>query len=44
MKWLEENVCPWNETTFTAAADWGKLEVLKWLKDKDALGTCMPLK
>jgi hypothetical protein len=34
MKWLHEQGCPYNESTFSAAAFNGNLETLAWLKDR----------
>ena len=35
MKWLKENNCPWNESTFMYAAKNGNLENMKWLKENN---------
>ena len=34
MKWLKEQGCPWDESTFDYAAKNGNLENMKWLKEQ----------
>jgi len=38
LKWAGENGCPWNESTCSAAAFRGHLEVLKWPERMVVLG------
>ena len=36
LKFLREKGCPWGKRTSTEACRYGRLEVMKWLKKKDA--------
>jgi hypothetical protein len=34
LKWLRRNECPWDSQIYYTAAEYGHLEVLKWLRKK----------
>jgi hypothetical protein len=35
MKWLKENMCPWDERTFSESARNDSLDSIKWLLDNE---------